>query len=32
MWGQDGRNTYTFDKKGAILMQSVKIGDFEDKK
>jgi len=32
MWGQDGRNNYTFDKKGAILMQSVKIGDFEDKK
>ncbi len=32
MWGQDGRNTYTFDKKGAILMQSVKMADFEDKK
>ena len=32
MTGQDGRNTYTFDKKGAILMQSVRKDDFEDKK
>ena len=32
MKGQDGRNAYTFDKKGAILTQSVKIDDFEDKK
>ena len=28
----DGWNAYTFDKKGAILMQSVKTADFEDKK
>jgi hypothetical protein len=32
MWGQDERNAYTFDEKGMISAQSVKIGDFEDKK
>ena len=32
MTGQGGRNAYTFDKKGVILMQSVRKDDFEDKK
>ncbi len=32
MWGQDGLNAYTFDKKRVILTQSVKIDDFEDKR
>ena len=32
MRGREVRNAYTFDKKGVILTQSVKIDDFEDKK
>jgi hypothetical protein len=32
MKGQDGRNAYIFDKKWVFSAQSVKIGDFEDKK